>query len=43
MLYAGLREHEVEAERRERGIPYHPQVVDYYRGLCSELGVEESL
>lgn len=40
VLYAGLREHEIEAERRARGIPYHPDVVDWLRKTAAELGVE---
>ncbi|MFQ5845954.1 MAG: Ldh family oxidoreductase, partial [Planctomycetota bacterium] len=43
VLYAGLPEHEAEAERRERGIPYHPEVIDWYRKTADELGVEHRL
>jgi L-2-hydroxycarboxylate dehydrogenase (NAD+) len=43
VLYAGLAEHEVERERRERGIPYHPDVVDWFRATATELGVDHRL
>lgn len=40
VYYAGLPEHEVELDRRANGIPYHPEVIEYYRDLCGELGIE---
>lgn len=43
VLYAGLREHEIEHERRAIGIPYHPDVVQYFRDLALELGVQHQL
>jgi L-2-hydroxycarboxylate dehydrogenase (NAD+) len=43
VLYAGLREHEIEAERRQRGIPYHPDVVQYFREIAAEVGAGHSL
>jgi LDH2 family malate/lactate/ureidoglycolate dehydrogenase len=43
VLYPGLPEHEVEQDRRERGIPYHPDVVDWFRRTAAELGVEHRL
>ena len=43
VLYAGLREHEIEYERRAIGIPYHPDVVQYFRNLAAELGVQHQL
>ena len=39
VLYAGLPEHEAERERRARGIPYHPDVIDWFRKTADELGV----
>jgi LDH2 family malate/lactate/ureidoglycolate dehydrogenase len=43
VLYAGLLEHEVEADRRKRGIPYHPDVVEWFRKTADELGVKHRL
>jgi LDH2 family malate/lactate/ureidoglycolate dehydrogenase len=40
VVYAGLPEHEEEEERREHGIPLHPEVIDWFRGACAEMGVE---
>ena len=43
VVYAGLPEHEAERERSERGIPYHPDVVDWIRDTARELGAETAL
>ena len=43
VIYAGWKEHHAREERRAQGIPLHPKVVDYLRGLCAELGVECAL
>ncbi len=43
VLYAGLPEHETELDRRARGIPYHPEVVDWFRTTAADLGVEHPL
>ena len=43
VIYPGILESRTEKERRERGIPLHPGVVEYLSGLASELGVEASL
>ena len=43
VFYAGLPEHETELERRARGIPYHPEVVDWFRKTAAELGVDHPL
>ena len=43
VLYAGLPEHEAELERRARGIPYHPQVVEWFKKTALELGVRHEL
>jgi LDH2 family malate/lactate/ureidoglycolate dehydrogenase len=40
VFYAGLPEHEETAKRKEHGIPLHPEVIDWFRSACSELGVE---
>ena len=39
VLYAGLAEHEEEIERHEKGIPYHPEVIEWFRGITAELDV----
>ena len=40
VVYAGLPEHEEETHRIEEGIPYHPEVVDWFRDICQELAIE---
>ncbi len=40
VVYAGLPEHEEEIERREHGIPYHPEVIDWFKATCGELDIE---
>ena len=39
VLYPGLPEAETEQERGTRGIPLHPEVVQWFRGICNELGI----
>ena len=39
VVYAGLPEHEEEIERRAHGIPYHPEVIDWFRATCGELDI----
>lgn len=43
VYYAGLPEHETELDRRANGIPYHPEVLDWYRTASEKLGFEHSL
>jgi L-2-hydroxycarboxylate dehydrogenase (NAD+) len=43
VLYAGLPDHEEEVDRRVRGIPYHPDVIAYYRDLAAELGFPDRM
>ena len=43
VYYAGLPEHEVRIERRENGVPLHPEVVDWFRGICAEFEIEFDL
>ncbi|MBM3956748.1 MAG: Ldh family oxidoreductase [Gemmatimonadetes bacterium] len=40
VLYAGMLEAEVEAERRARGIPLHPEVIDWFRNTCAEMEID---
>ena len=39
VVYAGLPEHEAEIDRRENGIPYHPEVIEWFKGITSELDI----
>jgi LDH2 family malate/lactate/ureidoglycolate dehydrogenase len=43
VYYAGLMEHEAEAERRRDGIPLHREVVAYLDRLGAELGITSAL
>ena len=40
VIYAGMPEQEAEKERRENGIPYHPEVIDWFRGITDELNID---
>ncbi len=40
VVYAGLPEQEAEDERRKHGIPYHPEVIDWFRGITDELNIQ---
>ena len=39
VLYQGLPEAESEVERSARGIPFHPEVVEWFRDICDELSI----
>lgn len=39
VLYPGLPEAESETERAADGIPFHREVVDWFRDICSELSI----
>ena len=39
VLYAGLHEAETVADRKVRGIPYHPEVVEWFDTACKEMGI----
>ena len=43
VLYAGLQEEEEQALRRTHGIPYHPEVIEWFKGIIDELGIEDRL
>ena len=43
VLYAGLPEYEAYQDRSVNGIPYHPEVIDWFRRKTDELGVEHRL
>ncbi|MCH8228856.1 MAG: Ldh family oxidoreductase [Chloroflexi bacterium] len=39
VFYAGLPEHETRIERRENGVPLHPEVVEWFRDICAEFEI----
>lgn len=43
VLYAGLDEHETEADRRVNGIPYHPDVIQMFKDTAAQVGVDHAL
>jgi LDH2 family malate/lactate/ureidoglycolate dehydrogenase len=43
VMYPGLNAHETELERREKGIPYHREVLEWFAGILPELGIENRL
>ena len=40
VVYPGIPEHEAEIDRRAKGIPYHPEVIDWFNGAMRELDLE---
>ena len=43
VVYPGYPEYEAEIERREQGIPYHPEVIAWFKKTTDDLGVEHNL
>ena len=43
VVYPGFIEYETEKDRRANGIPYHPEVVEWFKTTCGALGVEHNL
>ena len=43
VTYAGLPEHEEEKERMEIGIPYHPEVIEWFKSISAELQLPSRL
>ena len=43
VIYAGLSEYETEIERRKYGIPLHPEVVGWFKGICAEFSIPWNL
>ena len=39
VVYPGFLEHEAEIDRRVNGIPYHPEVIKWFKTTAKELGV----
>ena len=40
VFYAGLMEYETETERKNIGIPLHPEVINWFKNICSELELD---
>ena len=43
VMYPGIPEHEAELDRRERGIPYHPEVIQWFTKTAADLSVDHDL
>ncbi|MBI4306369.1 MAG: Ldh family oxidoreductase [Chloroflexi bacterium] len=43
VVYAGLSEYETEQKRSKLGIPLHPEVIEWFKGACAELGIPFTL
>mgnify|MGYP005726284281 CR=1 FL=1 len=43
VVYPGIPEHEAEIERREKGIPYHPEVLEWFKKTLAELDLTHDL
>lgn len=43
VTYAGLPEYEEEIERLEHGIPYHPEVIEWFKSITAELELPSRL
>jgi LDH2 family malate/lactate/ureidoglycolate dehydrogenase len=43
VLYPGLPEAEVEADRTANGIPLHPEVIEWFQSICAELSLPFTL
>jgi L-2-hydroxycarboxylate dehydrogenase (NAD+) len=39
VFYPGLPEAEAEADHRARGIPFHPEVIEWFKTICAELKI----
>ena len=39
VLYAGLPEAEVLEDRTKNGVPLHPEVIDWFKGICAEYEI----
>ena len=43
VVYAGYLENEEFTKRSSKGIPYHKEVIDWFRSYCSESEVDFNL
>jgi L-2-hydroxycarboxylate dehydrogenase (NAD+) len=40
VIYPGILEHEEEIHRRANGIPFHPEVIQWFESVTRELGID---
>ena len=40
VIYPGIEEADAEADRKARGIPYHPEVIAWFRSTCGSVGAD---
>ena len=43
VIYAGLPEMEAFEERKEKGIPLHPEVIDWFKDICNKFQIKYEL
>jgi LDH2 family malate/lactate/ureidoglycolate dehydrogenase len=43
VVYPGIPEHEAELDRKKHGIPYHPEVIEWFKTTCDSLQVTHRL
>ena len=43
VVYPGYPEHEYALERRAHGIPYHPEVIEWFKSTAADLGIDHNL
>lgn len=43
VVYPGVLEDEEQALRERNGIPYHPDVIEWFKGTCASLGAHHRL
>ncbi len=43
VLYPGLLEAEATEDRRANGIPFHPEVIEWFIDICGELSIPFTL
>jgi len=43
VLYPGLPEAESEVERGQKGVPFHSEVIDWFKDICGELSLPYDL
>jgi hypothetical protein len=42
-MYAGLPESEEVEKRTVHGIPFHPEVIEWFKDICGELSIPYTL